>query len=516
LTEERKYEHTDRQTWTQVSRRTPQPNVPGRGIVASYGVRFWVLVVAIGVAAGAAGAALMELLYAVQHVAWSYSSGDFLDGVKRTPALQRVLVLALGGVVAGVGTMLLAGRGAGEVSETIWLRKARAPLPASLARGVHSIVIVALGASLGREAAPQQAGVAVASALSDWARLPEWQRRLLVACGAGAGMAAVYNVPLGGALFALEVLLGTLTLPLVLPALATSLIATAVAWVALSRGATYSVPSFQASASQIVWAMLIGPVAGLAAIVWIGLIARAHALRPAGWLRVAAPIVVFTGLGALAIAYPQLLGNGKPVVQLALLARLSVGLLAVLLVLKPLVTAACLSSGAPGGLFTPTLTYGVLLGGLLGEAWTQIWPGSPLGAYAIIGGAAVLGASMQGPLAAVVLLAELTHRADALMVPILLAVVEATVLARLLGAPSIYSARVATGTHDANEGSHDEADAAARAGEADAAARAGEADAAARAGEADAAARAGEADAAARAGEAGTGLAGVVEPDVSW
>ena len=83
-------------------------------------------------------------------------------------------------------------------------------------------MIVALGASLGREAAPQQAGAAFASTLSDWAKLPDWQRRLLVACGAGAGMAAVYNVPLGGALFALEVLLGTLTLPLVLPALATS------------------------------------------------------------------------------------------------------------------------------------------------------------------------------------------------------------------------------------------------------------------------------------------------------
>jgi H+/Cl- antiporter ClcA len=119
-----------------------------------------------------------------------------------------------------------------------------------------------------------------------------------------------------------------------------------------------------------------------------------------------------------------------------------VALLAVLLVLKPLVTAACLGSGAPGGLFTPTLAYGVLLGGLLGEAWAQIWPGAPLGSYAIIGGAAVLGASMQGPLAAVVLLLELTHHADALMVAILIAVVEATVLARVMGAPSIYSARL--------------------------------------------------------------------------
>jgi CIC family chloride channel protein len=416
--------------------------VPGRGIVASYGVRFWLLVVLIGAGAGLGGAALIELLRAVQHLAWSYHSGDFLEGVKRASSTRRVLVLLVGGVVAGVGSLALARHSPGEVSESLWLRGGRVPFWSSITRAVHSIVVVALGASLGREAAPQQVGAAIASALSEWAQLPHWQRRLLVACAAGAGMAAVYNVPLGGALFALEVLLGTLTLPLVLPALATSLIATAVAWVALPSASTYKIPSYPVSGSQIVWAVIVGPIAGLAAIGWIRLIALAHSLRPSGWQKLAAPIVVFTALGALAIAYPQLLGNGKPVVQLALVGQLSVVLLAVLLVLKPLVTAACLGSGAPGGLFTPTLAYGVLLGGLLGAGWAQIWPGAPLGSYAIIGGAAVLGASMQGPLAAVVLLLELTHHADALMVPILIAVVEATVLARVLGAPSIYSARM--------------------------------------------------------------------------
>jgi chloride channel protein, CIC family len=429
-----------------VSARSAQPNIPGRGILASYGPRFWLLVALTGVAAGLGGAALIELLRAVQHLAWSYHAGDFLGGVERTSATRRVLVLVIGGVVAGAGALLFAwrtrGGGGGEVSEALWLRGARLPLIASLARAVYSIVIVALGASLGREAAPQQTGAAVASALSDWAKLPDWQRRLLVACGAGAGMAAVYNVPLGGALFALEVLLGTLALPLVLPALATTLIATAVAWIALPSSPTYDIPSYGVSGSLVVWALIVGPLAGLAAVAYVHLITRAHALKPTGWWRLAAPIVVFAALGALAIAYPQVLGNGKNVVQLALVGRLSLALLAALLVLKPLATAACLGSGAPGGLFTPTLAFGVLLGGLLGYGWSQIWPGAPLGSYAIIGGAAVLGAAMQGPLAAVVLLLELTHRADALMVPILLAVVEATILARLLGAPSIYSARL--------------------------------------------------------------------------
>jgi chloride channel protein, CIC family len=435
--------------WTQtyipvaMTARSIQPNVPGRGIVASYSPRFWALVALIGVAAGLGGAGLLELLRVVQHVAWGYHAGDFLAGVQRSSSVRRVLVLAIGGLVAGAGTIALARRaGEREVTEEIWLGEGRIGLLRSAARAVHSIVIVALGASLGREAAPQQTGAAVASALGQWAGVPAWQRRLLVACGAGAGMAAVYNVPLGGALFALEVLLGTVTLPLVLPALATTSIAAAVAWLALPSHPTYQLASYAASARLIVWALVAGPIAGLAAVAYVKLIAHAHAARPRGPIAVAAPVAIFTALGAVAIAYPQLLGNGKNVVQLALVGQIGVGLLAVLMALKPLATAACLGSGASGGLFTPTLTFGVLLGGVLGAGWSQLWPGSPLGAYAVVGGAAVLAAAMQGPLAAVVLVVELTHQADSLMVPVLLAVLEATVVTRLLRADSIYSARM--------------------------------------------------------------------------
>jgi CIC family chloride channel protein len=422
-----------------------QPNVPGQGIVAGYKLSFWGLVVVIGVATGLGGAALTLLLTFVEHTVWSYDSGRLLDAVTRTGSARRLIVLLGAGVIAGVGGLLIKhgrGSGAGEISEALWLGEGRLTFWSSQARGVLSIVVVAMGASLGREGAPQLTGAAVASGLSQWAKLPAWQRRLLVACGAGAGMAAVYNVPLGGALFAVEVLLGTLTLPVVLPALVTSGVATAVAWIALPNRATYSIPTFGVTGSQIVWAAIIGPLAGLLAVGWVRAIATVNALKPTRWGRAVAPIVIFTALGAISIAYPQLLGNGTDLVQRALTGHLGVVLLAVLLILKPLLTAACLSSGAPGGLFTPTLTLGVLFGALLGHGWGVLWPGAGIGGYAIIGGAAVLAASMQGPLSAIVLMLELTHTADGLMVPILLAVAEATIVARLLGAPSIYSARL--------------------------------------------------------------------------
>ena len=418
--------------------------MPGRGIVAGYTPSFWGLVVLIGVASGAAGGALMKLLGLVQRLCWGSPHPTFLASVDRASHLHRLLVLAGAGVLAAGGGLLLRRMrsfGGAEVTEAVWLEGGTISLGPSLGRGILSIGIVGMGASLGREGAPQLVGAATASELSRRAGLPRWQRRLLVACGAGAGMAAVYNVPLGGALFALEVLLGTLALPLVLPALATTLIATAVAWIALPDGFIYHLPSFSVSPSLIACAAVLGPVCGLAAVAWVHLVALMNRRRPAGRLRVVAPLIALPALGLLAFAYPQLLGNGSDTVQLTLLGLVGLGTIIPLTVLKPLATAGCLGAGAPGGLFTPTLAYGVLLGALFGHLWGGLWAGPAPGSYALLGGGAVLAASMQGPLSATVLMLELAGN-QSLVVPLLLGVTTASVVARLVGAPSIYSARL--------------------------------------------------------------------------
>ena len=160
----------------------------------------------------------------------------------------------------------------------------------------------------------------------------------------------------------------------------------------------------------------------------------------------AAPIMVFAALGVAATRFPQLLGNGKDSVQLAFEGSLPLLLALSLAVLRPLSTAACLGSGAPGGLFTPTLTLGALLGAAGGHAWSLLWPGGPFepGAYALVGAAAVLAASTQGPVSAVVLLLELTRNVDATMVPLMLAITGAMLVARSLETRSIYSGRIHT------------------------------------------------------------------------
>lgn len=116
-------------------------------------------------------------------------------------------------------------------------------------------------------------------------------------------------------------------------------------------------------------------------------------------------------------------------------------LLLALFILKPLVTTLCLSSGASGGLFTPTISTGAVLGGFLGIAWSLLWPDAPVGAYAMIDAAAMIGAAMQAPLAALALVVELTHSGFQLMVPMMAATLIATTVARY----SIYSARLPAG-----------------------------------------------------------------------
>ncbi|HEX3719491.1 MAG TPA: chloride channel protein [Verrucomicrobiae bacterium] len=436
-----------------------QPNIFGYEGSPGFSPTFWGLVVLTGVGAGLGGGLLMELLRSTLHLAWSYNSGDFLTAASKSTSEHRIAVLLVASLVVAAARHVfqrLTGGHGGEIASAIWFRSGDMPFFHTIGRAIVSIVVVALGEAVGREAAPKQVGGAVASGLAKRAKLSSPQRRLLVACGAGAGMAAVYNVPLGGAIFALEVLLGELSLSLVLPALATSLIAVAVSWIFLPNQPTYSFPVYPFSWIALAGTIVLGSLAGLASVLYVKAISWADAVKPRGHWVAVTPVLVLTGLGIASIAYPQLLGNGKDVVELAFLDQLGLPLLAILVVPRALATIGCLASGAAGGLFTPTLTVGALIGGLFGHLWNQILPGEPAAAYAIFGAGAVLAASTKGPLSALVLVFELTDHVTALAVPLILTIAVATLLARHFDVRSVYSARIHLGKAAAREMKHEQ------------------------------------------------------------
>jgi chloride channel protein, CIC family len=424
---------------------TEQPNATGDGDAALTGV-FWAMVALTGVAAGLFGDLMMLILFTVQHLAFGYHSGSLESGVERASDARRLVVLLAAGAIGGIAWFLLRRYTSGEQSDlddVVWGDGARLSFRRSLGTSVISEVVIGMGASIGRENAPKLMGGASASLLAGWARLSREQRRLLMACGAGAGLAAVYNVPLGGALFTAEIMMGSISLPVVLPALACSWIATATAWLYLPDRATYvDVPDYRFTAPLLAWALLAGPLIGLVASGYIRLIGWVSHHQARGRVAAVAPVVAFGVLGLIGFAYPQLFGNGKDMAHDAFLGADGLTLLLALFALKPLVTALCLGSGASGGLFTPTLSTGAVLGGAAGIAWSLAWPGSPAGAYALLGAAAMLGAAMQAPLAGLALVLELTHGGFAIMIPMIAATVTATAVARYVDGYSIYSARL--------------------------------------------------------------------------
>src|SRR6202044_2156627 len=365
------------------------------------GIRFWIAIVLTGLCAGL-GAALLTVLFDVaQELAWGAADPAALFEAVRQASPERHLGLLLAaGLATSVSQWLLTRLTSGnsiDVTAAIWFQAGRMPAWRTLGTAVLSIVIVAMGVPLGREGAPKQFGVVFGNLFSSLQKLSDEQRRLVVAIGAGAGMAAVYSVPLGGALFALEVLRGALALRLVIPALAAALIATTTA--------SFIVPDVY------LWAVIASPFIGLWSVAFVRAIAWAYRARPSDWRRFIAPPLILAIIGLISIVFPELLGNGQDVAQLLFLHPLEPVALAALVLVRPMATVASVASGAPGGLFTPSLAAGALAGAALGQLWLWVHPGGDIGLYALLGAGAMLAASTQGPISSLVLMMELTGQA---------------------------------------------------------------------------------------------------------
>ncbi len=408
--------------------------------------RFWILVFATGVAAGLGAALLLALLRAVEGRAWP-AAASFLAGVEAAPPGRRVLMPALAGLL--IAAVFLAsrwpvgGHGTAGILEAVWLRRGRLPLGRALVRGGLSIVAVGMGAPLGREGALLQTGAAAGSWLARTFGLTSTQARLLVACGTAAGVAAAYNVPIGGALFGLEVILGSFALDLLGPIVVSCVVATIVSRTLVSAQPSYVIPQYALlRPTQILLGLALAPVLGAASALYIRVLGwaevRLHLLPR--WVRVSAAPVALAVTGAAAIRYPQLLGNGYDTVNAALLGKVSLGLLLVLPALKLAATALCAGAGVPGGLFTPSLFYGALIGGAFGGVVDRIWPAAgPPGAYALVGMAGVLAGTTHAAVSAVLIIFELTGDYGVIL-PLMLSAALAAATSRALERDSLYTA----------------------------------------------------------------------------
>ncbi len=296
-----------------------QPNVPGRGILAGYTWRFWLLIVFLGVATGLLASALMGILRLTQHLAYGFTrpficrrrDRDHRPSPVRDPPARRVDRRGRGAPLPpsahhrGDGGL----RSAVAAPRTTRARAQPGPRGALGRHGRTRLLARARGRAAARRCLAGQPPVGLGRATrsgSAGSWLPP---------GPGRASPPSTTCPWAARCSRSRSCWERWRSPLVLPALAVSVIATAVAWIFLGTAHTYAMPTFGLQAAQMVWALVCGPLIGLAAVVWVRLIQRVNRVRLRGRGRTArAPLLVFGALGLLSIRYPELLGNGKGIV----------------------------------------------------------------------------------------------------------------------------------------------------------------------------------------------------------
>jgi len=428
-----------------------------------------VTAIVIGAGTGLGAVFFIWLIESVQKL--FFEGGETLFG-----GMGRVLLILIpvvGGLIGGPIIAFFAseakGHGVPEVMQAIALRGGRIRPRVVVAKIAASALCIGTGGSAGREGPIVQVGAALGSTLGQWLKLSSGRIRNLVACGAAAGIAATFNAPIAGVIFAMEVILGELHMGDLGNVIVSALTASTIARVFLGDNPAFVIPRY---AMQTPWEIflyaLLGVLAAFAAVGFIRMLywfedlfddwKFPNALKPAvgglllGVLGFAYPIALgwggLTGTQAatnlpITENIPHVFGAGFGVIEDALLGKAPFLLLFVLIFLKPLATSFTLGSGNSGGVFAPSLFAGAALGGAFGLLVERIFPGvtAGTGIFATVGMAAVFAGAARAPFTAILIVFEMTNDYR-LMVPLMAAVIFSMIVAERLHKESIYTLKL--------------------------------------------------------------------------
>ena len=402
----------------------------------------------IGLLGGLCAVGFRLLIQWVNRVAWLQGpyTLDYLAGL---PFWWKILVPALGGLAVGLIVHFFAreakGHGVPEVMEAVALHGGRIRPRVVLAKMFASGICIGTGGSVGREGPIVQIGSALGSTIGQWLKIDQRRLRTLVGCGAAAGIAATFNAPIAGALFAVEIILGDFGVAHFSPIVISSVAATVVSHRFLGDFPAFEVPSYSlVHASELFAYAGLGILAGLAALVFIRTL---YALEDAfDKVRVFPPLkTVFGGLliGAIGIWVPHVFGVGYEAINEALNGTLVWQFMLLLVGVKILAVAITIGSGGSGGIFAPSLFIGAMLGGAVGTVVHTIWPVSTagVGAYALVGMGAVVAAGTHAPITAILIIFELTNDYE-IILPLMISCIIATLVATRLQRASIYTLKL--------------------------------------------------------------------------
>jgi CIC family chloride channel protein len=397
---------------------------------------------------GVIGGVVNLCFYAVTELVMKlvlHRTGDAVEIAQLLPWWQRLVVPAIGGVIAGLvlywGLQLVGNQGASNILEVVVSGNGRLPMRTALVKALSSLISIATGASIGREGSITQMSATLASKLGQIAKWPPYRLRLLVACGAAAGLAAPYNAPIAGSLFAAQVVLGSFAMNLFGPLVFSAVIATMVSRYFFGIKPFYEIPNYDfTNISQLPWFVVLGVTSGFLSAAFLKLLSWSEE----GFAKLKLPIywrLALSGfvVGALAIEIPEVWGNGYGAITRILHAPMTQWFLVALFVVKLMATLASVGSGTVGGVFTPTLFLGAALGSLFGSSLSALeLTVLPTGAFAMVGMGSVLAGTTHAPLLAMIMIFEISLNYS-IMPPLMLACALSTLVSRGLHPDSVYT-----------------------------------------------------------------------------
>ncbi len=408
-----------------------------------------VLAVVVGLAGGFGAVGFRYLIDFFQSLAYG-SSEELLNVVLALPWYLKVWVPAAGGLVVGPLVYFFAreakGQGVPEVMEAVALKGGVIRKRVVFVKTLASAISISTGGSVGREGPIVQIGSAIGSTLGQMLKVSQDRMRTLVGCGAAAGIAATFNAPIAGSMFALEVVLGEFGLATFSPIVISSVVATAVSRAFLGDIPAFIVPAYElVSVWEFPMYLVLGIFCAVVGVTFTKVLYRVEDLfddfKFPEYLKA---IIGGMILGAGALFFPQILGVGYGGIDLVLMQKLAWWLLLVMIVVKILATSITIGSGGSGGIFAPSLFLGAMAGGFFGAVVHQLFPtvtASP-GAYSIVGMGALVSATTHGPLAAILILFEMTGNYK-IILPLMLSCIVATIFAGQLMKESIYTLKLA-------------------------------------------------------------------------
>lgn len=406
---------------------------------------FAVLAVAVGIGGGLAAVVFHELIEILAHDVF----GELNESLGWMGRGAVVPALVIGALLVGPMVTRWApeakGHGVPEVIEAVAVRGGRIRPRVPVVKAVSSAITIGSGGSAGREGPIVQIGSAIGSMVARPFRMSDRRRRTYVAGGAAAGIAAIFNAPLAGVFFALEVILRSFTARGFSTVVISAVTANAVWRVLVSDDPVLTAEVYQLEEPvELVFYGLLGVAAALAALLFVWVLYliedwfEASPIRPE--LR---PAVGALAVGAVGIASIDLLGAGLDGIDKALAGEFATSALMLLILGKMLATSLTLGSGGSGGVFSPSLLIGALLGATFGDIITDLFPetSAPAGAYAVVGMAAVFAAAAQAPMSSIFIVFEMTSDFGLIM-PLMLACAASTVVYTAVNRNSIYMEKI--------------------------------------------------------------------------